>query len=211
MTAAESRALRRSAGLLLVASLVRLAWEARPLEPVVPAHADDVLPELLAASESLKAESDRRSRPLADGERLDPNRASEEELDRLPGVGPTTARAIVEAREGGVVFGQARDLLLVRGVGEATLGRIEGHLDLSRSPPAPGRAPSRGGEPVIDLNRAGVETLQSLPGVGPALSGRIVELREERGGFRRVEELLDVRGIGEATLERLRPRVRIGG
>ncbi len=211
MTPAESRALGRSAGLLLVASLIRLAWEGRPLEPVVPSGEEDVLPELLAASESLQAEADRRSRPLADGERLDPNRAPEEELDRLPGVGPATARAIVESREGGAVFGQARDLLQVRGVGEVTLGRIEEHLDLSRAPPALRDAPPRADEPVIDLNRAGIETLQTLPGVGPALSGRIVELREERGGFRRVEELLDVRGIGEVVLERLRPRVRVGG
>lgn len=211
MTAAESRALARSAGLLLAASLVRLAWEARPLEPVLPAGEDDVLPRLLAESESLRAGAERRSRPLADGEQLDPNRAPEEELDRLPGVGPSTARAIVETRERGTIFVEARDLLEVRGIGEATLGRIEGHLDLSRSPPALGGAPSRGDEPVIDLNRAGVETLQTLPGVGPALSGRIVELREERGGFRRVEELLDVRGIGETTLERLRPRLRVGG
>lgn len=211
MTPAESRALGRSAGLLLVASLIRLAWEGRPLEPVVPSGEEDVLPELLAASESLQAEADRRSRPLADGERLDPNRAPEEELDRLPGVGPATARAIVESREGGAVFGQARDLLQVRGVGEVTLSRIEEHLDLSRAPPALRDAPSRADEPVIDLNRAGIETLQTLPGVGPALSGRIVELREERGGFRQVEELLDVRGIGEVVLERLRPRVRVGG
>lgn len=215
MTSAESRALGRSALLLLTASLVRLAWEARPLDPVIPADEENVLPRLLAQSESLAAEADRRSTPLAEGERVDPNRAPEVELDRLPGVGPSTARAIVEARERGVRFGQARDLLEVRGVGEATLSRMEAFLDLSTPPPALGRAPSRHGgpqvDPRVDLNRANAEALQTLPGVGPALSGRIVELRDDRGGFRRIEELLDVRGIGPATLDRIRPLVTLGG
>lgn len=210
MTPAETRALLRAAGLLLVASLVRLAWEARPLDPVLPPDAEDVLPELTAESEALQAEARRRSTPLGPDERVDPNRAGEVDLDRLPGVGPSTARAIVEARESGVVFARARDLLQVRGVGEATLGRMEPHLDLSRAPPALRGAASRDGPPPVDVNRADAVTLQTLPGVGPALAGRIIALRKERGGFRRVEELLDVRGIGEATLERLRTRIRIG-
>ena len=71
----------------------------------------------------------------------------------------------------------------------------------SRSPPASER---------LDLNRAGPEELQALPGIGPALAGRIVEHRARIGRFRSVDDLLDVSGIGPATLERVRSLVRTG-
>ena len=49
----------------------------------------------------------------------------------------------------------------------------------------------------IDLNIAGPEQLETLPGVGPALAERIVEHRKENGAFKRIEDLMNVKGIGE--------------
>jgi competence protein ComEA len=60
----------------------------------------------------------------------------------------------------------------------------------------------------LDLNRADTTALQSLPGVGPALARRIVEARSQ-APFRTVDDLLRVRGIGPATLTRLRPLVTV--
>lgn len=54
-----------------------------------------------------------------------------------------------------------------------------------------------------DVNRAMVEDLQKADGVGPGLAQRICDLREERGGFRFLEELMDVPGIGEKRFEAL--------
>jgi competence protein ComEA len=54
-----------------------------------------------------------------------------------------------------------------------------------------------------------VAALDSLPGIGPVLAGRIVAWREEHGRFRSLEELADVEGIGPALLERLAPSVRV--
>jgi competence protein ComEA len=62
----------------------------------------------------------------------------------------------------------------------------------------------------IDLNRAGPELLEQLPGIGPAKARAIVALREERGAFRSVDELADVSGIGPKTVERLRDLVTVG-
>lgn len=61
----------------------------------------------------------------------------------------------------------------------------------------------------VDLNRATAQELDALPGVGPATASAILAFRDERGGFRSVDDLLDVRGIGEAKLEQLRPLVRV--
>lgn len=62
---------------------------------------------------------------------------------------------------------------------------------------------------IVAVNRATISELETLPGVGPVLAGRIVAHRDEHGPFERVEDLLDVSGIGEAILGRLRPLVRI--
>ncbi|MBX3360540.1 MAG: helix-hairpin-helix domain-containing protein, partial [Phycisphaeraceae bacterium] len=61
----------------------------------------------------------------------------------------------------------------------------------------------------VDLNRADLAQLELLPGVGPATAARIVAYREQIGGFRTVDELSGVRGIGPRTMERLRERVMV--
>jgi competence protein ComEA len=59
----------------------------------------------------------------------------------------------------------------------------------------------------IDLNVATVKELEELPGVGPTTANAIVEFRTKSGRFRRVEDLLAVRGISEAKLDKIRPYV----
>jgi competence protein ComEA len=62
----------------------------------------------------------------------------------------------------------------------------------------------------VDVNRATVEELVAVPGIGEALARRIVEFRSKNGPFERVDDLLKVRGIGEKSLEKLRPHLRVG-
>lgn len=64
---------------------------------------------------------------------------------------------------------------------------------------------------ALNLNTASVEQLILLPGVGEARAKAIVALRKQLGGFKRVEQLADVRGIGERSLERLRPYLVLKG
>ena len=59
------------------------------------------------------------------------------------------------------------------------------------------------GTELVDINSADEETLQTLPGIGPALAERIVAYREENGGFRYLYELTNVKGIGSSTFEAL--------
>jgi competence protein ComEA len=69
----------------------------------------------------------------------------------------------------------------------------------STSTPAPGQ--------MISLNSADEPTLETIPGVGPVTAQKIIDYRTTKGGFDSVEQLLDIDGIGPATLENIRPYV----
>lgn len=62
---------------------------------------------------------------------------------------------------------------------------------------------------MVNLNTADQAALEELPGVGPVTAGHILAWRSEHGRFTSVEELLEVSGIGERTLEQLRPHVTL--
>lgn len=61
----------------------------------------------------------------------------------------------------------------------------------------------------LNLNTATLEQLDGLPGVGPATAQAILDYRKARGRFRSVDELMEVRGIGEAKLAAIRSKVRV--
>ena len=63
---------------------------------------------------------------------------------------------------------------------------------------------------TVNINTADDKELQSLPRIGPATAARILEYRKQIGSFKSVDELLNVKGIGEKTLEFLRPLVTVG-
>lgn len=62
----------------------------------------------------------------------------------------------------------------------------------------------------VDINAAGEDELVRLPGVGPVRAAAIVEYRSRSGPFRSIEELLEIKGIGPATLQRIRPLATTG-
>ncbi len=72
-----------------------------------------------------------------------------------------------------------------------------------------GAAVAQDDELKVDLNRAGIEELVKLPGVGEIVAQRIVNYREENGAFQATEELMNVRGIGEKTYLKLEPYLTV--
>lgn len=222
LTEGETKALLASALMVVLAAFGRLLLtpDVAELSGSGLAVAQGV-DSALAVAESTRNEAERRKRPLAAGEKIDLNKATEVELDRLPGVGPTLARAILESRQREGPFRSLRDLRRVRGLGEKKISRLEPYTTLPESALGDGTAATDGDagrrlapaktRPVrVNLNRASAAELETLPGIGPARARAIIRWREEHGRFRKVEDVLGVPGVGPATLERLRPLVRVG-
>lgn len=65
------------------------------------------------------------------------------------------------------------------------------------------------GEKKINLNQATAAELQLLPGLGPALSRKVVEFREAKGEFKLIEDVMQVPGIGPKTFERIKEYLTI--
>jgi competence protein ComEA len=160
---------------------------------------------------------------------IDLNEADVVDLRLIPGVGEKMAARIVEHRRKNGPFRSLDELRRIPGIGPAVLARIRPYLRIDTFTEAPtppprevrGAAPEHPAEGTpagkkkappaekIDLNRATREQLQTLPGIGPALSARIIEARGLRP-FTTVDDLRRVKGIGAKTLARLRPHITVG-
>jgi competence protein ComEA len=93
---------------------------------------------------------------------------------------------------------------------------VDGEQILVGVAPAPGLAASAAASPgaassgaLVSINTAGASELEQLPGVGPVTAAAIIAFREEAGPFTAVDQLLDVSGIGEATLAEIAPHVTL--
>jgi competence protein ComEA len=64
---------------------------------------------------------------------------------------------------------------------------------------------------VVNLNTADAEQLQMLPGVGEKRAAAIIQIRTRKGGFKSVNDLVEVKGVGENLLQRLRPHLTVSG
>jgi len=62
---------------------------------------------------------------------------------------------------------------------------------------------------VVNLNTATAAELETLPGVGAATAARIIEYREKNGAFKKIEDLMNVRGIGEKTFLQLKSLITV--
>jgi competence protein ComEA len=176
-------------------------------------------PPLDPARQHLRAEQ--AARPLRQGERIDLNTASAEEIARLPRVGMSLAKRIVADRLARGVFRGLSDVDRVPGVGPSLLRTIQERVSFSPSGPGSGapsvggansRAPGTYGESLasekaspVELNSATEADLLTLPGIGPARARAILAYRRENGPFAAVSDLGRVPGISHTLVVRLTP------
>ncbi|HPE68780.1 MAG TPA: helix-hairpin-helix domain-containing protein [Thermotogota bacterium] len=134
---------------------------------------------------------------------LDLNTASENELMLLKGIGQTRAHDIVRFRQQNGPFCSVEALLDVPGIGPTILSQVREFLEV------PGGVPFSPSNKTLEINvnLDSAEDLQQLPGIGAVKAQAIVEYREAFGAFLSPEDLLNVSGIGEKTLENIRPYV----
>ncbi|MEE1812565.1 ComEA family DNA-binding protein [Streptomyces sp. BE133] len=133
---------------------------------------------------------------------------------RSPGIRqlPSGARVADALR----AAGGARPGVDLTGINRARV-LMDGEQIVVGAPPGPpaagstgGAAAGGGGSPTsgpVSLNRATLEQLDTLPGVGPVLAQHIVDYRTQHGGFRSVDELREVNGIGDRRFADLQPLV----
>lgn len=143
------------------------------------------------------------ARPLGPGETLDPDRATLQELLRLPRVGPALARTILADRGAKGPFGSLAGFDRVPGVGPKLLESLQPYLRFQG-----GTVPRPGPTSSGDLNLLTAAELEALPGIGAALAQRIVAYRDSHGRFADIGALGAVPGVGPALIVRLRPLLR---
>jgi competence protein ComEA len=181
----------------------------RRLHPPLPSLAEltarlppgDPRPAWYAAGLALRAE---RARADSGPVPLDPRTASRADWDRLPGIGPRLAEAIVARRATQGLRGP-EDLLAVHGIGPRTLERLAPYLAW---PDPPG---GRYYAVKPDLNEVDEVWLGALPGIGPKLASTLVRERQRRSGFTDWPDVLRIEGIGTSRLRVLQNATRLAG
>ena len=73
------------------------------------------------------------------------------------------------------------------------------------------RAEARPAAATINLNTATAAELEKLPGIGQKVAARIVQYRDKNGPFKKIEELMNVQGVGEKSFLQLRSRITVSG
>jgi competence protein ComEA len=192
------RALAVLAAIVAVVAAV-LAWRARPdVDPVAPS-----VPPSVAATADGSPGSESEVVVAVSGKVRRPG------LVRLP-AGARVADAI-EAAGGALRGTDLSTVNLARRLADGELIVVGLPMPSASAEPAGGG--SGGGDGgsggLINLNTATLDQLQTLPGIGPVLAQRIVDFREQHGGFGSVADLRKVTGIGDARFSELKDRVTV--
>ena len=125
-------------------------------------------------------------------------------LNAIEAAGGFTANADPAGVNGALIISDQEHIRVLSITGTAPSGNIAS----GNNPPGdtpPGTTP----DTLVDLNAAASEELQTLPGIGPGRAEAIIDHRESHGPFTRIEDILEVSGIGEKTFESIQHLIRV--
>ncbi|MCK4652986.1 MAG: ComEA family DNA-binding protein [Candidatus Cloacimonetes bacterium] len=139
---------------------------------------------------------------------------TKKELVTISGIGEKRATDIISYRDK-IGFYSKEDLMNVKGIGEATYTKIEKYfhnieIENAKDEISEPETESAVNPEKININKAGLEELTKLPGIGPLKAARIIELRKELGKYKTIDDLLQVKGIGPKTLEKFKEQIILG-
>jgi competence protein ComEA len=80
---------------------------------------------------------------------------------------------------------------------------------LSAQSKAPAPKPAATAAAPVNLNTATAEQLATIPGVGPRMAERIIDYRQKNGGFKKIEDLMNVSGVGEKSFLKMKPLITV--
>ena len=80
---------------------------------------------------------------------------------------------------------------------------------LSAQSKAPAPEPAATAAAPVNLNTATAEQLATIPGVGPKMAERIIDYRQKNGGFKKIEDLMNVSGVGEKSFLKMKPLITV--
>jgi competence protein ComEA len=143
---------------------------------------------------------------------LDIRTANKKDLLSLPGVGDKKADNILEYREKHQ-FTKTSDLMKIKGIGKSTYQKLSqylvtfGEVDADLDANQKYRKSVESTNVKININNAGIDELTLLKGIGPGRAKKIIELRKSLGKFTSTEQLMEVKGIGQKTYDKIKDKL----
>jgi len=147
------------------------------------------------------------------------NIADIETLAELPGIGPAKAQTIYEYKTEQGTLSSLIELTNIKGIGKKTLAKLLPYLEMigdsaevyafvAEDTPSTNAASSDITE-IININSASIEQLQNLSGIGEKKAQAIIDYRNEHGSFQTIEEIMNVKGIGQGIFAKIKNRIEV--